>query len=290
MAGHFLWVLVWAGACYWHGVGGFMFNSSSSSASHLRDRVYLTKKVPLGVRLISTRRRHPRLFCKTSAHVPEEGKFLVRGCLLHRAQGGRDNTRRRRCFVRSGGAVTSSHPPRTAPPHPCCRPGRIRPRRGHPHPSCHCCDCHLLRRRRHRERATTRTPGRESDDGRVGGPPSPRTDCDRTRWVRSPPRATGRRRSRTTPSTNNAAAAALEAVVADAVAAAVAGGRESEAAGVAVFAAFAAFAAAAAAVAAAAVAVFAEAASPGDPPPSSGAASAAAAARGAARKASIGPR
>ena len=29
MAGHFLWVLVWTGACYWHGVGGFMFNSSS---------------------------------------------------------------------------------------------------------------------------------------------------------------------------------------------------------------------------------------------------------------------
>ena len=29
LAGHFLWVLVWAGACYWHGVGGFMFNSSS---------------------------------------------------------------------------------------------------------------------------------------------------------------------------------------------------------------------------------------------------------------------
>ena len=24
------WVLVWTGACYWHGVGGFMFNSSSS--------------------------------------------------------------------------------------------------------------------------------------------------------------------------------------------------------------------------------------------------------------------
>ena len=33
-AGHglwvFLWVLIWTGACYWHGVGGFMFNSSSS--------------------------------------------------------------------------------------------------------------------------------------------------------------------------------------------------------------------------------------------------------------------
>ena len=30
LAGHCLWVLVWTGACYWHGVGGFMFNSSSS--------------------------------------------------------------------------------------------------------------------------------------------------------------------------------------------------------------------------------------------------------------------
>ena len=30
LAGHFLWVLVWTGACFWHGVGGFMFNSSSS--------------------------------------------------------------------------------------------------------------------------------------------------------------------------------------------------------------------------------------------------------------------
>ena len=30
LADHFLWVLVWTGACYWHGVGGFMFNSSSS--------------------------------------------------------------------------------------------------------------------------------------------------------------------------------------------------------------------------------------------------------------------
>ena len=30
LAGHFLWVLVWTGACYWHGVGGLMFNSPSS--------------------------------------------------------------------------------------------------------------------------------------------------------------------------------------------------------------------------------------------------------------------
>ena len=30
LAGHCPWVLHWAGACYWHGVGGFMFNSSSS--------------------------------------------------------------------------------------------------------------------------------------------------------------------------------------------------------------------------------------------------------------------
>ena len=34
LAGHcsLCWVLVWAGACYWHGVRGFMFNSSSSCA------------------------------------------------------------------------------------------------------------------------------------------------------------------------------------------------------------------------------------------------------------------
>ena len=33
MAGHLAtdcpWVLVWTGACYWHGVGELMFNSSS---------------------------------------------------------------------------------------------------------------------------------------------------------------------------------------------------------------------------------------------------------------------
>ena len=33
LAGHCLWVLVfWTGACYWHGVGGFLFNSPSSSS------------------------------------------------------------------------------------------------------------------------------------------------------------------------------------------------------------------------------------------------------------------
>ena len=31
MAGHCPWVLVWTGACYWHGVGGFLFNSLSSA-------------------------------------------------------------------------------------------------------------------------------------------------------------------------------------------------------------------------------------------------------------------
>ena len=30
LAGHRPWVLVWTGACYWHGMGGFVFNSSSS--------------------------------------------------------------------------------------------------------------------------------------------------------------------------------------------------------------------------------------------------------------------
>ena len=32
LAGHFLWVLVWAGACYWHDVGGFMSNSPSPAS------------------------------------------------------------------------------------------------------------------------------------------------------------------------------------------------------------------------------------------------------------------
>ena len=48
-------------------------------ASHFRDRVHLKKREPLEVRLISTRRRPPRIFCHTSAHVPEE-TFHVRGC------------------------------------------------------------------------------------------------------------------------------------------------------------------------------------------------------------------
>ena len=30
LACHCLWVLVWTGACYLHGVGGFVFNSPSS--------------------------------------------------------------------------------------------------------------------------------------------------------------------------------------------------------------------------------------------------------------------
>ena len=36
LAGLFPWVLVWAGACYWHGVGGSVFNSPSSSSSTRR--------------------------------------------------------------------------------------------------------------------------------------------------------------------------------------------------------------------------------------------------------------
>ena len=38
--GHYLWrFLVWTGACYWHGVGGFVFNSSSSGeAEEKNDR------------------------------------------------------------------------------------------------------------------------------------------------------------------------------------------------------------------------------------------------------------
>ena len=31
MAGHCPWVLVWTGACYWHGVGGFMFIDSDAA-------------------------------------------------------------------------------------------------------------------------------------------------------------------------------------------------------------------------------------------------------------------
>ena len=48
-------------------------------ASHLRDRVHLKKKVPLGVRLISTRRSEPRVFVKTKFRGPEI-KNLDRGC------------------------------------------------------------------------------------------------------------------------------------------------------------------------------------------------------------------
>ena len=33
LVGHCFWVLVWTGACYWHGVGGFVFNLSSSTRS-----------------------------------------------------------------------------------------------------------------------------------------------------------------------------------------------------------------------------------------------------------------
>ena len=34
MAGHCPWVLVWPVACYWHGAGGFVFNSPPSSSQH----------------------------------------------------------------------------------------------------------------------------------------------------------------------------------------------------------------------------------------------------------------
>ena len=33
LAGHCPWVLAWTGACYWHGVGGFMFNLPSQNAT-----------------------------------------------------------------------------------------------------------------------------------------------------------------------------------------------------------------------------------------------------------------
>ena len=43
MAGHCSWVLVWAGACYWHGVGGFVLNSPSSprTAPHSSPRSFI---------------------------------------------------------------------------------------------------------------------------------------------------------------------------------------------------------------------------------------------------------
>ena len=47
LAGHCPWVLVWTGACYWHGVGGFMFNSSSSRA-HRKRAVPLRRRVCRG--------------------------------------------------------------------------------------------------------------------------------------------------------------------------------------------------------------------------------------------------
>ena len=50
-------------------------------ASHFRGRVGLKKKVPLGVRLKSTRRRRPRFFCHTSSRGPEI-KILDRGCAM----------------------------------------------------------------------------------------------------------------------------------------------------------------------------------------------------------------
>ena len=40
LAGHFPWVLVWTGACYWHGVGGFMFNSSRCGNRHQKLGAY----------------------------------------------------------------------------------------------------------------------------------------------------------------------------------------------------------------------------------------------------------
>ena len=48
-------------------------------ASHFRDRVHLQKKLPIGARLISTRRRPPRTFYHISARGPEI-KNLDRGC------------------------------------------------------------------------------------------------------------------------------------------------------------------------------------------------------------------
>ena len=49
MAGLFLWVLVWTGACYWHGVGGFMFNSSSSFPEQLQKYTTMLLRSHMGI-------------------------------------------------------------------------------------------------------------------------------------------------------------------------------------------------------------------------------------------------
>ena len=39
-------VMVWTGVCYWHGVGGFMFNSSSSNDSHTQTTRHFLLLIP----------------------------------------------------------------------------------------------------------------------------------------------------------------------------------------------------------------------------------------------------
>ena len=47
LAGYCPWVLVWAGACYWNGVGGFMFHASpSGSPKAAHSAVPCSKRLP----------------------------------------------------------------------------------------------------------------------------------------------------------------------------------------------------------------------------------------------------
>ena len=70
MAGHFPWVLVWTGACYWHGVGGFMFNSPSSPRAALHAQRAVKWKVALrtGSRISSTTRVRFVVRCCSNRH------------------------------------------------------------------------------------------------------------------------------------------------------------------------------------------------------------------------------
>ena len=96
MASHCLWVLVWAGARYWHGVGGFVFNSPSSArhaamapwwprprarAAQPRKRnvFFVIASSPgtvyvgsCGIALNSTTRRHPWLGLVAGSRSPTQ--------------------------------------------------------------------------------------------------------------------------------------------------------------------------------------------------------------------------
>ena len=81
IAGHFLWVLVWTGACYWHGVGGFMFNSSSSSSSAWAGfycAILLLLKPPSAAALQRTAGRFTRFWRGlANGTVPGVDEFII---------------------------------------------------------------------------------------------------------------------------------------------------------------------------------------------------------------------